>query len=189
MSLVQWSDTPQEALFLIQEKDKEAFETFKTESGLDCTPVVLDGLSDLQPVELLDRRKEKRSNDRSSSSSKSAKEGAGEKRSKGSKSNRTTKGGRGSSKTQGSESKGERSQGNQSKGDSSQRGQKGSQNRGKGGPKSKQNQGKGRGKRAPEKPKTPYGLPRANFDQLDGGKEGTKPSGGLFGAIKKIFGS
>ncbi len=186
MSLVQWSDTPQEALFLVQEKDKESFETFKKESGLDCTPLVLDGLSDLQPVELLDRRKEKRSNERSSSSSKSAKEGAGEKRSKGSKSNRTTKGGRGSSKTQGSQSHGERLQGNQSKGDSSQ---KGSQNRGKGGPKSKQNQGKGRGKRAPEKPKTPYGLPRANFDQLDGGKEGTKPSGGLFGAIKKIFGS
>lgn len=189
MSLVQWSDTPQEALFLIQEKDKESFETFKTESGLDCTPLVLDGLSDLKPVELLDRRKERRSNERSSSSSQSAKEGAGEQRSKGSKSNRTTKGGRGFSKSQGSQSQGERSQGNQSKGDSSQKGSQGSQNRGKGGPKSKQNQGKGRGKRAPEKPRTPYGLPRANFDQLDGGKEGTKPSGGLFGAIKKIFGS
>ena len=184
MSLVQWSDEPQEALFLIQEKDKESFETFKQESGLDCTPLVLDGLSDLKPVELIDRRKERRSNTRSSSSSKSGQDGANDKTSKGSKSNRSNNKGRGSSKSQGGQSKG-----NQSKGDSSQRGQKGSQNRGKGGSKSKQNQGKGRGKRGQEKPKTPYGLPRANFDRLDGGKEGTKSSGGFFGTIKKIFGS
>lgn len=184
MSLVQWSDEPQEALFLIQEKDKESFETFKQESGLDCTPVVLDGLNDLKPVELIDRRKERRSNTRSSSSSKSGQDGANDKTSKGSKSNRSNHKGRGSSKSQGGQS-----QGNQSKGDSSQRGQKGSQNRGKGGAKSKQNQGKGRGKRSQEKPKTPYGLPRANFDRLDGGKEGTKSSGGFFGTIKKIFGS
>ncbi|MDR9388009.1 MAG: hypothetical protein RI513_03290 [Balneolaceae bacterium] len=183
MSLIQWSDTPQEALFLVQEKDKESFEAFKTELGIECTPVVLDGLSDLKPVELLDRRKEKRSNDRGQSSS-SGQDGAGEKGTKGSKSNRSSKGARGTNKSQDA-----RSQGGQSKGDASQRGQKGSQNRGKGGKKPKQSQGKGRGKRAQEKPKTPYGLPRANFDQLDGGKEGSKSSGGFFGAIKKIFGS
>lgn len=183
MSLIQWADTPQEALFLVQEKDKESFEAFKTELGIECTPLVLDGLSDLKPVELLDRRKEKRSNDRGQSSS-TGQDETGEKGTKGSKSNRSSKGARGTTKSQDA-----RSQGGQSKGDASQRGQKGSQNRGKGSKKPKQSQGKGRGKRAQEKPKTPYGLPRANFDQLDGGKEGSKSSGGFFGAIKKIFGS
>ncbi|MDA0671494.1 MAG: DEAD/DEAH box helicase [Bacteroidetes bacterium] len=179
MSLVQWSDTPQEALFLVQEKDKESFETFKADSGLDCTPLVLDGLSELKPVELIDRRKEKRSNDRNSSSSKSGQDGKDEKTAKSSQDKRSTKGSRGSNK----------SLGGQSQGDPSKEGQKGSQNRGKGGSKPQKPKGKGRGQRAPEKPITPYGLPRANFDRLDGGKEGAKTSGGLFGAIKKIFGN
>lgn len=172
MRLVKWSEVAQECLFLIQEKDKESFETFKKESGLECTPLVLDGLNDLKPIELLDRRKDSRNKDprhKDRSSSKTNKK-PGDKSSKGSSSKRSKNRGQESTHSQNASS------------------QNGSQQSSKTGNKPKKHQGKGRGKRN-EKPKTPYGLPRANFDRLDGGKEGSKPSGGLFGAIKKIFGN
>jgi len=175
MGLIQWSESPQEVLFLIQEKEKESFETFKEDSGLECTPLVLDGLSELKPVELLDRRKEQRTKDRSKSS-KGTKNGSSDSPSKDSKSKRTNKGERGGKKSQGNSS------------GSTQKGKKGSSQHGRGGQKNAQGKGRGKGKRS-DKPKTPYGLPRANFDRLDGGKEGSKSSGGLFGTIKKLFGS
>ena len=174
MRLIQWSESPQEVLFLIQEKEKESFETFKEESGLECTPLVLDGLSELKPVELLDRRKEQRTKDRSKSS-KGTKNGSTDSPSKDSKSKRSNKGERGGKKSQGNPS------------GSTQKGKKGSSQHGRGGQKNAQGKGRGKGKRS-DKPKTPYGLPRANFDRLDGGKEGSKSSGGLFGTIKKMFG-
>ena len=174
MRLIQWSESPQEVLFLIQEKEKESFETFKEESGLECTPLVLDGLSELKPVELLDRRKEQRTKDRSKSS-KGSKNGSSDSPSKDSKSKRSNKGERGGKKSQGNPS------------GSTQKGKKGSSQHGRGGQKNAQGKGRGKGKRS-DKPKTPYGLPRANFDRLDGGKEGSKSSGGLFGTIKKMFG-
>ncbi len=174
MRLIQWSESPQEVLFLIQEKEKESFETFKEDSGLECTPLVLDGLSELKPVELLDRRKEQRTKDRSKSS-KGTKNGSTDSPSKDSKSKRSNKGERGGKKSQGNPS------------GSTQKGKKGSSQHGRGGQKNAQGKGRGKGKRS-DKPKTPYGLPRANFDRLDGGKEGSKSSGGLFGTIKKMFG-
>ena len=174
MRLIQWSESPQEVLFLIQEKEKESFETFKEDSGLECTPLVLDGLSDLKPVELLDRRKEQQTKDRSKSS-KGTRNGSTDSPSKDSKSKRLNKGERGGKKSQGNPS------------GSTQKGKKGSSQHGRGGQKNAQGKGRGKGKRS-DKPKTPYGLPRANFDRLDGGKEGSKSSGGLFGTIKKMFG-
>jgi len=174
MRLIQWSESAQEVLFLIQEKEKESFETFKKESGLDCTPLVLDGLTELKPVELLDRRKEQRTKDRSKSST-GSKKSSSDSPSNDSKPKRSNKGGRGTNNSQGNAS------------GSAQKGKKGSSQRGKSSQKNAQGKGRGKGKR-PETPKTPYGLPRANFDRLDGGKEGSKSTGGLFGTIKKMFG-
>jgi hypothetical protein len=136
--------------------------------------LVLDGLTELKPVELLDRRKEQRTKDRSKSST-GSKKSSSDSPSNDSKPKRSNKGGRGTNNSQGNAS------------GSAQKGKKGSSQRGKSSQKNAQGKGRGKGKR-PETPKTPYGLPRANFDRLDGGKEGSKSTGGLFGTIKKMFG-